>query len=115
MEEYNHSLVTSACSHMLPCQRKISTSHSIEIDLATNSGIALRPFFELMSKEAGGRESLGFLKAVQKNYLRTKREQMLAFGEVGSILKYFQDQILINPSFFHVVQLDNEEHITNNF
>ena len=40
---------------------------------------------------------------------------MLAFGEVDSILKYFQDQILQNLSFFHAVQLDNEEQITNIF
>ena len=34
---------------------------------------------------------------------------MLAFGEAGSVLKYFQDQTIINPSFFHAVQLDSEE------
>ena len=115
VEEHNHPLVSTACSHMIPSQRKISSSHSIQIDLANDFGIHLRSSFELMSKDAGGRESLGFLKTDQKNYLRTKRQQMLAFGEAGSVLKYFQDQTKINPSFFHSVQLDSEEQITNIF
>ena len=40
---------------------------------------------------------------------------MLAFGEAGSILKYFQDQTLLNPSFFYDVQLDCEVQLTNIF
>ncbi|XP_028110324.1 protein FAR1-RELATED SEQUENCE 5-like [Camellia sinensis] len=40
---------------------------------------------------------------------------MLEFGEAGSILKYFQDQTVQNPSFFYSVQLDTEEQITNIF
>ena len=55
VEAHKHPLVTSALSHMLPSQRKISDSHSIRIDLARDSGIALRSSFELMSKEVGGR------------------------------------------------------------
>ncbi|XP_058208256.1 protein FAR1-RELATED SEQUENCE 5-like [Rhododendron vialii] len=97
---HNHPLVLSDLAHMLPSRRKISASQSS---------------YELIGKEAGGRECLGYLKVDQKNYLRTRRQNMLAFGEAGSILKYFQDQALQNPSFFHVVQLDCEEQITNIF
>ncbi|XP_028073552.1 protein FAR1-RELATED SEQUENCE 5-like [Camellia sinensis] len=66
-----------------------------------------------MGNEAGGRESLGFTKLDQKNYLRTKRQKSLAYGEAGSILQYFREKTLENPSFFYSVQLDNEEQITN--
>lgn len=66
-----------------------------------------------MGNEAGGRESLGFTKLDQKNYLRTKRQNSLAYGEAGSILQYFREKTLENPSFFYSVQLDNEEKITN--
>ncbi|CAL5396469.1 unnamed protein product [Camellia sinensis] len=68
-----------------------------------------------MGNEVGGRESLGFTKLDQKNYLRTKRQNSLAYGEAGSILQYFRDKSLENPSFFYSVQLDNEEQITNIF
>ncbi|KAF7143109.1 hypothetical protein RHSIM_Rhsim05G0213300 [Rhododendron simsii] len=112
---HNHPLVPSDLAHMLPSRRKISASQCVQIDLAHDSGIPLRSSYDLIGKEAGGRECLGYLKVDQKNYLRTRRQNMLAFGEAGSILKYFQDQALQNPSFFHAVQLDCEEQITNIF
>ncbi|KAK3228458.1 hypothetical protein Dsin_000339 [Dipteronia sinensis] len=66
-----------------------------------------------LNRKSGGRESLGYIKQDIKNYLQSKRQKQLAFGEAGSLLKYFHKQILENPSFFHVKQLDNEEQITN--
>ncbi|XP_028083297.1 protein FAR1-RELATED SEQUENCE 5-like [Camellia sinensis] len=100
---------------MLPSQKKISESQATEIDLAEKSGIRLNAAFELMGNEVGGRESLGFTKLDQKNYLRTKWQNSLAYGEAGNILQYFRDKSLENPSFFYSVQLDNEEQITNIF
>ncbi|XP_028120281.1 protein FAR1-RELATED SEQUENCE 5-like [Camellia sinensis] len=105
--------VRTECTHMLPFQRKISASQATEIDLAEKSRIWLNAAFELMGNEAGGRESLGFTKVDQKNYLRTKRQKSLAYGEAGSILQYFREKTLENPSFFYLVQLDSEEQITN--
>ena len=71
---------------MLPSQRKISASQATEIDLAEKSGIYLNVAFELMGSEVGGRELPGFTKLDQKNYLRTKRQKSLEYGEAGSIL-----------------------------
>ncbi|XP_028105069.1 protein FAR1-RELATED SEQUENCE 5-like [Camellia sinensis] len=102
-------------TYMLPSQRKISASQATEIDLAEKSGIQLNTAFELVGNEAGGRESLGFTKVDQKNYLRAKRRKSLAYGEAGSILQYFREKTLENPSFFYSVQLDSEEQITNIF
>lgn len=115
VETHNHPLVPSAYAHMLPSRRKISAAQAVEIDLAHDSGIPLRLSYELLGKESGGRAVVDFLKLDQKNYLRTKRQSQLVFGEVGSILKYFEDKTLLNPSFFQSVQLDIEEHITNIF
>ncbi|KAL7213068.1 hypothetical protein ACSBR2_015720 [Camellia fascicularis] len=89
-EKHNHKLVSLDCAHMLPSQRKILANKAIELDLASESGLRLGQSFELMGKEAGGRQSLGFMKLDQKNYLRTKRQNSLAYGKV-----------------------DNEEQITN--
>ena len=60
-------------------------------------------------------ESVLVIQQDQKNYLRSKRQRKLAYGEAGCVLKYFSDEILKNPLFFHSVQLDNEEQITNIF
>lgn len=69
VEQHNHIFVPTECTHMLPFQRKISVSQATEIDLAEKSGIRLNAAFELMGNDVGGRESLGFTKLDQKNYL----------------------------------------------
>ncbi|KAK3225264.1 hypothetical protein Dsin_005126 [Dipteronia sinensis] len=104
-----------ACAHMLPSQRTLSSSQAIEVDLAEEFGIPLKSLYELLGRQVGGRESLGYVKGDQKNYLRSKRQKKLAYGEAGCLLKYVSNQTLKNPSIFYVVQLDNEEHITNIF
>ncbi|ESR37384.1 hypothetical protein CICLE_v10030168mg [Citrus x clementina] len=113
VESHNHLLVMQECAHMLPSQHKITLSQAVEVDLTKQSGIPLKSTFELMGKEAGGREPLGYTKLDHKNYLRSKRQKSLAYGEAGSVLKYFADQTLENPLFFSSIQLDNEEMITN--
>jgi hypothetical protein len=39
----------------------------------------------------------------------------MAYGQAGSMLKYFQDKIADNPSFQYALQMDCEEQITNIF
>ncbi|KAK2638481.1 hypothetical protein Ddye_026276 [Dipteronia dyeriana] len=114
-EVHNHALETQDCAHMIPSQRKISSSQAIELELAEEYGISIKNSYELMGRQSGGRESLGYIKQDIKNYLRFKRQRQLAFEEAGSLLKYFQKQVLENPSFFHAEQLDNKEQITNIF
>ncbi|XP_034225538.1 protein FAR1-RELATED SEQUENCE 5-like [Prunus dulcis] len=116
MEKHNHPLVRQECTHMLPSHRRIYASQATEVDLTEESGIPLRQAYELMGRQVGGRESLGYIKQDQKNYLQTKRQRKLAYGEAGSLLKYFQNEALENPSsFLYAVQLDCDEQITNIF
>jgi len=39
----------------------------------------------------------------------------MAYGQAGSMLKYFQEKIAENPSFQYAMQMDREEKITNIF
>ncbi|KAJ4972255.1 hypothetical protein NE237_005354 [Protea cynaroides] len=50
-----------------------------------------------------------------RNYLQTKHQHDLAYGEAGSILKYFEHQTRTDPSFTFSIQLDSEEQMTNFF
>ncbi|XP_062021084.1 protein FAR1-RELATED SEQUENCE 5-like [Rosa rugosa] len=114
-ETHSHDLVIQECAHMLPSQRNVTSSQGAEMELAQDSGIPLKLSFELMGREVGGREALGFTKQDQKNYLQSQRQKKLAYGEAGCLLKYFQNQALENPSFFYAMQLDSDEQITNIF
>ncbi|KAK2994047.1 hypothetical protein RJ640_012317 [Escallonia rubra] len=113
--EHNHDLHVPICVHLLRCQRNITESQAVEVDLAYDVGLTQKKSFDLFSVKSGGREHVGFLPLDQKNYFRTKRERGLQFGEVGSLLMGFKDQASQDPSFFYAFQLDNEEQITNIF
>ncbi|KAK9289088.1 hypothetical protein L1049_017559 [Liquidambar formosana] len=115
IEEHNHPLHITACAHMMPSQRKITEAQAFKVDLANDSGITLKSSYEYMGKQSGGRNSLGYTQQDQKNYLRSKRQRDLQYGEAGSLLKYFQQQTLDNPSFYYAMQLDINEQITNIF
>ena len=68
-----------------------------------------------MSREAGGRANLGYTDRDQQNYLRTRRQRNLMYGETGCLLRYFQQQLNKNPLFHYAVQLDSKKQITNIF
>uniref|UniRef100_A0A2N9I6R5 Uncharacterized protein n=1 Tax=Fagus sylvatica TaxID=28930 RepID=A0A2N9I6R5_FAGSY len=113
--EHNHILHLPETVYMMRSQRKMSEVHAGLIDLASSSGIKPKAAHELMSREAGGRANLGYTDRDQQNYLRTRQQRNLMYGEAGCLLRYFQQQLNKNPSFHYAVQLDSEEQITNIF
>ncbi|XP_028088059.1 protein FAR1-RELATED SEQUENCE 5-like [Camellia sinensis] len=114
-DDHNHPLHIQECVHLMPSQRKITKAQAIEADLAEASGIRLRSSFELAFRQTEGRECLGFTRQDLKNYLWTKRQRDLKFGEAGSLLAYFADKSMKDSSFHFNMQLDVEEQITNIF
>src|SRR6266498_3395169 len=66
-------------------------------------------------RDVGGTSNLGYTLQDSKNYLRTKHQSSLQYGEAGALLRYFQQQVIDNPSFQYAIQLDSEEQITNKF
>ena len=70
--EHNHYLHLPSTVHMMPSQRKMTANHAIEIDLIYESGLRLKQSYELLSKQVGGYDNLGFTKQDQKNYLQTR-------------------------------------------
>jgi zinc finger SWIM domain-containing protein 3 len=113
--KHNHNLCHSTNVHMMPSQQKMSTTQVIEIDLAYESGLRLKDSYQLMSKQVGGSDNLGFTKQNHNNYLRSKRQRALKFKEVVSLKRYFRNQLKEYPSYYYAFQLDVEELITNIF
>ena len=69
------------------------------IELASSSGVKPKAAHELTSREVGGRANLGFTELDQCNYLRTRRQKKLIYGQAACLLGYFQEQLTTNPSF----------------
>jgi zinc finger SWIM domain-containing protein 3 len=112
---HNHVLHVSQCAHMMPSQRRISHAQALEIDLAYDSGIKLKDSYEFMGRQAGGKDVLGYTKQDHKNYLHSKRQRELKYGESGCLLRYFEKKKRENFSFYYSLQLDAAEQITNIF
>ena len=103
--EHNHYLHLPSTVYMMPSQRKVAATHAnathaIEIDLAHESGLRLKQSYELLSKQVGGYDTLGFTKQDRKNYLRTKRQRDMEHGEAASLGRYFSRQLKENPSYY---------------
>ncbi|XP_028124371.1 protein FAR1-RELATED SEQUENCE 5-like [Camellia sinensis] len=112
---HNHPLHLPQCTHLMPSQRKVYDAQGINIDIADESGISLKASHDLISAIAGGKEFVGFTREDQKTYLRAKRQRNLQYGEAGSLLRYFQQQVAENPYFYYAIKLDVDEMITNIF
>ncbi|XP_043717844.1 protein FAR1-RELATED SEQUENCE 5-like [Telopea speciosissima] len=95
--------------------RDFVEEHNHILDLVDESRIKPKSIFEYMGRQAGGRENLGYTSQDHKNYLRTKKQRSLSYGEAGSLLRYFENQCRINPFFTYSMQLDSDEQITNIF
>ncbi|XP_042499797.1 protein FAR1-RELATED SEQUENCE 5-like [Macadamia integrifolia] len=115
VREHNHELHTTPTVHMMRSQRNMLDIQRYEIELADDSRIRPRSTVELMGRQAGGIENLSCMTQDVRNYLRTKRQHALTYGEAGSLMKYFVTQTRNNPSFTYSFQLDSEEQITNIF
>ena len=76
-DAHNHELVTPSKSHLLRSQRRITEAQKAQIDILNDSGIRPKSGHEVMSRQAGGRQSLSFGQKDYKNYLRSKRMQSI--------------------------------------
>jgi hypothetical protein len=111
--EHNHDLQLPTPYPLMPSHRKISALQDFEIETVDDSEIGPKAAHELAIRQVGGPMNLGYTHHDHKNYLHTKRQREMMYGEAGSMLKYFQDRIADNPSFQYALQWDREEQITN--
>ncbi|XP_059650739.1 protein FAR1-RELATED SEQUENCE 7-like [Cornus florida] len=88
---------------------------AIDVELASDSGFPACNAYELMGRQSGGKESIGYLKVDLKNYLRMQRQKELIYGEAAWLVDYFETRGCEDPSFFYSFQLDTEQIITNIF
>ena len=113
--KHNHVLQLPQTSHLMVSQRKISNLQGFEIETVDDAGIRPKLAHELATIQVGGSLNLSYTLRDHKNYLRGKRQREMAYGQAGSMLKYFQDKIAEIPSFQYALQMDCEEQIANIF
>ncbi|XP_028062972.1 protein FAR-RED IMPAIRED RESPONSE 1-like [Camellia sinensis] len=107
------------CPNLNGCAKNHNDSvdaQAYEVNLADDFGIKLKSSYEFIGTQADERDYLDYTKQDHKNYLQSKRQRDLQYGEeVWAILWHFENLSLENPSFYYAVQLDAEEQISNMF
>ncbi|XP_059650762.1 protein FAR1-RELATED SEQUENCE 5-like [Cornus florida] len=83
VESQNHPFIIAECSHMMPSQRRISSVQAIDVELASDSGVLACNAHELMGRQSGGKEFVGYLKVELKIYLRMRRQKELVYVEAA--------------------------------
>ncbi|XP_059658335.1 protein FAR1-RELATED SEQUENCE 5-like [Cornus florida] len=98
VESHNHPMIIEECTHMMPSQRRISVAQAIDVELACESGVPLGNAFESMSRQAGGRQSIGYTKVDQQNFLRTR--DRLDSDEMITNIFWADSRMIIDYGYF---------------
>ncbi|WCJ38214.1 FAR1-related sequence 5 [Euphorbia peplus] len=83
--------------------------------MADDSGLNPKETLELLTRQAGGHENLGFIPEDYKNYLSSKRTREMKLGDTCGVLEYLQNMQSQDPSFTYAIQVDADGLITNIF
>ncbi|CAL2259711.1 unnamed protein product [Prunus armeniaca] len=113
--EHNHMTTSPSKTHLFRSHRKITLAQIAEVDMVDSSGIAHNAALEILGKQAGRREILGFIPN-DYNYLHSKRTREMKLGDTSGVLEYLQQMQLNDPNFFfNAIQVDEDDLITNIF
>ncbi|XP_042477748.1 protein FAR1-RELATED SEQUENCE 1-like [Macadamia integrifolia] len=113
--KHNHPLVPEGKAFLLRSQRVVERAHSIQIAAMDNSGISPTEGYDFLCEQAGGYQNLNFTKDDYKYQLRMKRTGELKDGDIKVVLEYLENKHLEDPMFYHSVQVDQEDKMTNFF
>ncbi|XP_073358830.1 protein FAR1-RELATED SEQUENCE 5-like [Aegilops tauschii subsp. strangulata] len=112
---HNHTLANGLMAQYLRSQRKVTEAQIANAEVAKSVGISNKATIDLMAKEAGGSENLGFTPQDMKNCLYSKRTIKAKVGDTGGVLEYMEKKVSEDVNFFYSIQVDEDELITNIF
>jgi len=108
--EHNHILATSSQVHHLRSQRRITEAQLASVENAKAIGISNKATFDLMAKEAGGVENLGFTREDMKNKLYSKMLLKINRGDTRGVLKYLEKKTIEDRKSLYSIH-DGEDYL----
>ncbi|XP_015627310.1 protein FAR1-RELATED SEQUENCE 5 isoform X1 [Oryza sativa Japonica Group] len=107
--QHNHPLFIPSCAN--PLQKKLSDVQSSDADNSASVTHASEPD----SRNSILAEKTIKSPEISQRSLHTRRQREIKCGEASALLNYLQDQCRADPLFYHAVQLDAEDKVTNIF
>lgn len=109
--EHNHPLAPPSSVHLLRSQRVLTEVRSSETDLS----ISVTPPNVSSGQKVVCFRDINFLPSDYRSSIGKKRMKEMQKGDAESVLKYVQSMQLDDRSFFHAIQLDEDDKMTNIF
>lgn len=113
--DHNHQPAPPSTMHMLRSQRVLTELQTTEAESSEDSTTPSSFPGGSLVQQAGTFRNVNFLPADYRSSLHSKRMKNMQPGDAGGVVKYLQSMQLNNPSFFHAVQLDADDKLTNIF
>uniref|UniRef100_A0ACD5TVD1 Uncharacterized protein n=1 Tax=Avena sativa TaxID=4498 RepID=A0ACD5TVD1_AVESA len=113
--DHNHQPAPPSTMHMLRSQRVLTELQTTEADSSEDSTTPSRFSGGSLVQKAAAFRNVNFLPADYRSSLHSKRMRNMQPGDAGGVIKYLQSMQLNNPSFFHAIQLDEDDKLTNIF
>ncbi|CAL1395447.1 unnamed protein product [Linum trigynum] len=115
LDEHNHKMIPPSSRQFMRSNRTMNEVQKFLIDMYHKAGISIQSSFQALCLAAGGRENVGFTQMDHKNYIGTKRQKTMKFGEATMIYHHFKSEASMDPAFFYEIQVDINEEIASIF
>ncbi|GKV15771.1 hypothetical protein SLEP1_g26523 [Rubroshorea leprosula] len=112
--EHNHGLSPSK-SQFFRCNKAMDSHVKKRLEVNDEAGISLSKNFQSLVVEAGGYENLPFTERDCRNYIAKARKLRLGAGDAEALCDYFFRMQQRNPSFFYIIDMDEEGRLRNVF
>ncbi|XP_038678999.1 protein FAR1-RELATED SEQUENCE 5-like [Tripterygium wilfordii] len=115
VEEHNHELEPPETHHMIRSHREVGAIYGLAIELTSDSGLTPRATPELLCKEVGGGQDLSSSWKIKGVISDQREKKKYGNGELGNIVKCFEEKKMKDHGFFYSMQFDSDELVTNLF
>ncbi|KAJ8480610.1 hypothetical protein OPV22_024337 [Ensete ventricosum] len=113
---HNHQPAPPSAMHMLRSQRILTEVRTVEAaDLSDDSGTTPKSANHLTGRLISGSQNVRYLPMDYRMGLRSKHMKTMQMGDAEAVLNYLQSMQLNDPSFFHSIQIDEDDRLTNFF
>ncbi|XP_050216197.1 protein FAR1-RELATED SEQUENCE 6-like [Mercurialis annua] len=112
--DHNHQLSPQK-SRLFRCNKNIDEYVRRRLEVNDQADISLNKNFHSLALEVGGYENLMCTEKDCRNYISKAREIRLGVGDAKAFRNYFSRMQMRNPSFFYVIDMDEDRRLKNVF
>ncbi|XP_047965985.1 protein FAR1-RELATED SEQUENCE 5-like [Salvia hispanica] len=112
---HNHPFVEDNQKHLIRSCRKITETKGCILNTMVESGIKAIKAYSYLTNEAGGAQNVVFTLQDARNFLQSKRMNLISAGDCQSLLKHLQSLQASESNLFYSFQVDDQNRMTNFF